>query len=167
MAVCGTKWFFGSSCSDPFRRRFYWPRSSHRTKMAFDCPSASSMTCTSLSCTSPTLPPLTPTSVHTSGFLTQRRPRLMSYLIHQPPRECTSNKAKSSAYESKPTIFTMTSPGPPKATEGVAVVREPKRAPYIITCSIAEQGLGPLAWWKSAQVVEEDGVVDAEMVMGD
>ncbi|KAF9231463.1 RNA polymerase III subunit Rpc25-domain-containing protein [Melanogaster broomeanus] len=42
-------------------------------------------------------------------------------------------------------------PGPPKAAEGVAVNREVRRAPYSIICSIAEQGLGPVAWWKSAQ----------------
>ncbi|KAI0270077.1 RNA polymerase III, subunit Rpc25, partial [Russula aff. rugulosa BPL654] len=33
-------------------------------------------------------------------------------------------------------------PGPPKATERV------RRSPYTVTCSIAEQGLGPIAWWK-------------------
>ncbi|KAI6006688.1 RNA polymerase Rpb7 [Pisolithus orientalis] len=42
-------------------------------------------------------------------------------------------------------------PGPPKATDGVAVKREARRPPYTITCSIAEQGLGPVSWWKSAQ----------------
>ncbi|KAI6023830.1 hypothetical protein PISMIDRAFT_678782 [Pisolithus microcarpus 441] len=42
-------------------------------------------------------------------------------------------------------------PGPPKATEGVAVKREARRSPYTITCSVAEQGLGPVSWWKSAQ----------------
>jgi len=42
-------------------------------------------------------------------------------------------------------------PGPPKAAEGVAVKREVRRAPYSIICSIAEQGLGPVPWWKSAQ----------------
>lgn len=42
-------------------------------------------------------------------------------------------------------------PGPPKASEGVAVKREARRAPYSIICSIAEQGLGPVPWWKSAQ----------------
>jgi len=39
-------------------------------------------------------------------------------------------------------------PGPPKVAEGVQVKREPKRAPYTVCCSIAEQGLGPVAWWK-------------------
>lgn len=42
-------------------------------------------------------------------------------------------------------------PGPPKASEGVAVKREARRAPYSMICSIAEQGLGPVPWWKSAQ----------------
>ncbi|KAI6164536.1 RNA polymerase Rpb7 [Pisolithus thermaeus] len=36
-------------------------------------------------------------------------------------------------------------------TEGVAVKREARRPPYTITCSVAEQGLGPVSWWKSAQ----------------
>ncbi|TFK48464.1 hypothetical protein OE88DRAFT_1684513 [Heliocybe sulcata] len=48
-------------------------------------------------------------------------------------------------------------PGPPKATEGVRIERE-RRAPYTVTCSIAEQGLGPVAWWKSAEPA-----TDAEM----
>lgn len=26
----------------------------------------------------------------------------------------------------------------------------------VMQCSIAEQGLGPVAWWNNAQVVEED-----------
>ncbi|EGN96884.1 hypothetical protein SERLA73DRAFT_185115 [Serpula lacrymans var. lacrymans S7.3] len=46
-------------------------------------------------------------------------------------------------------------PGPPKASEGVAVKREVRRAPYSVICSIAEQGLGPIPWWKAAQVDEE------------
>jgi len=41
-------------------------------------------------------------------------------------------------------------PGPPKAAEGVQIAQVPKRSPYTITCSIAEQGLGPLAWWQGA-----------------
>ncbi|KZT68712.1 hypothetical protein DAEQUDRAFT_751213 [Daedalea quercina L-15889] len=41
-------------------------------------------------------------------------------------------------------------PGPPKATEGVQQVHEHRRPPYTITCSIAEQGLGPVSWWKNA-----------------
>jgi len=48
-------------------------------------------------------------------------------------------------------------PGPPKATEGVQQVRtEGRRAPYTITCSIAEQGLGPVSWWKDAGVETMD-----------
>ncbi|KAJ3573846.1 hypothetical protein NP233_g2164 [Leucocoprinus birnbaumii] len=47
-------------------------------------------------------------------------------------------------------------PGPPKIAEGVQVMREPKRAPYNIICSIAEQGLGPISWWLNAQQTEED-----------
>lgn len=61
-------------------------------------------------------------------------------------------------------------PGPPKAAEGVMVKREARRPPYTIIvrhpeytplvkvthpsiqCSIEEQGLGPVSWWKSAQV---------------
>ncbi|OAX36313.1 hypothetical protein K503DRAFT_858074 [Rhizopogon vinicolor AM-OR11-026] len=46
-------------------------------------------------------------------------------------------------------------PGPPKAAEGVAVKREARRAPYSIICSIAEQGLGPVPWWKSAQPADD------------
>jgi len=48
-------------------------------------------------------------------------------------------------------------PGPPpKALEGVKVLREVRRAPYTITCSIAEQGLGPISWWKNAEVETMD-----------
>ncbi|KDQ61854.1 hypothetical protein JAAARDRAFT_150833 [Jaapia argillacea MUCL 33604] len=43
-------------------------------------------------------------------------------------------------------------PGPPKATEGVmGVVGERRRAAYSVVCSIAEQGLGPVSWWKSEE----------------
>jgi len=53
-------------------------------------------------------------------------------------------------------------PGPPKATEGVSVQREAKRAPYNIVCSIAEQGLGPVPWWNGveAQAAELEDVMD-------
>ncbi|KAK7696398.1 hypothetical protein QCA50_001052 [Cerrena zonata] len=48
-------------------------------------------------------------------------------------------------------------PGPPKATDGVQQLHlENRRAPYTITCSIAEQGLGPVAWWKQAEVETMD-----------
>ncbi|THH32705.1 hypothetical protein EUX98_g1498 [Antrodiella citrinella] len=49
-------------------------------------------------------------------------------------------------------------PGPPKATEGVhqAPSTEGRRAPYTITCSMSEQGLGPVAWWKDAGVEAMD-----------
>jgi len=50
-------------------------------------------------------------------------------------------------------------PGPPKMAEGVQVQREVKRAPYNIICSIAEQGLGPVAWWNGA-TVEEGNTMD-------
>ncbi|KAF9554439.1 hypothetical protein CPC08DRAFT_174932 [Agrocybe pediades] len=46
-------------------------------------------------------------------------------------------------------------PGPPKASEGVITKHEPKRPPYVVCCSIAEQGLGPVAWWNGSQQVEE------------
>jgi len=51
-------------------------------------------------------------------------------------------------------VFCDDEPGPPRAGEGgVAAppVRE-RRAPYSVVCSISEQGLGPIAWWKAAQV---------------
>ncbi|GLB41509.1 putative RNA polymerase III subunit Rpc25 [Lyophyllum shimeji] len=48
-------------------------------------------------------------------------------------------------------------PGPPKMAEGVAVHREAKRAPYNVICSIAEQGLGPVAWWSGASQEGEEG----------
>ncbi|TFK75055.1 hypothetical protein BDN72DRAFT_607048 [Pluteus cervinus] len=41
-------------------------------------------------------------------------------------------------------------PGPPKAAEGVQIKREPRRPPYTIICSIAEQGLGPISWWNGS-----------------
>ncbi|KAM5541365.1 hypothetical protein V8D89_004919 [Ganoderma adspersum] len=43
-------------------------------------------------------------------------------------------------------------PGPPKAHEGVQQVRESRRPPYTITCSMSEQGLGPTSWWRNAGV---------------
>jgi len=45
-------------------------------------------------------------------------------------------------------------PGPPKMAEGMQVKSEVKRAPYNVICSIAEQGLGPVAWWSGATVEE-------------
>ncbi|PAV20044.1 polymerase III polypeptide H [Pyrrhoderma noxium] len=54
-------------------------------------------------------------------------------------------------------------PGPPKAAEGVmAAKRERRRSPYTITCSIAEQGLGPLDWWKQPEEEPEDEDAMAE-----
>ncbi|KAL5513107.1 RPC25 [Sanghuangporus vaninii] len=49
-------------------------------------------------------------------------------------------------------------PGPPKATEGGVMLAkaERRRPPYFIICSIAEQGLGPIAWWKQAEVEGDD-----------
>ncbi|KAF8240250.1 hypothetical protein L208DRAFT_1352865 [Tricholoma matsutake] len=47
-------------------------------------------------------------------------------------------------------------PGPPKMADGVQVLREVKRAPYNIICSIAEQGLGPVVWWNGATQEEEN-----------
>ncbi|KAF9524411.1 RNA polymerase III subunit Rpc25-domain-containing protein [Crepidotus variabilis] len=47
-------------------------------------------------------------------------------------------------------------PGPPKVLEGVQIKRETRRAPYIVWCSIAEQGLGPVTWWTGAQQVDEE-----------
>ncbi|KAI0034481.1 polymerase III polypeptide H [Vararia minispora EC-137] len=51
-------------------------------------------------------------------------------------------------------------PGPPKATEGVRIAHESRRSPYTITCSIIEQGLGPVVWWRESQAIlmdEEEG----------
>ncbi|KIL62118.1 hypothetical protein M378DRAFT_129227, partial [Amanita muscaria Koide BX008] len=50
-------------------------------------------------------------------------------------------------------------PGPPKAQDGVVIKHEPKRAPFVLICSIAEQGLGPVAWWNGAQM-EVEGQAD-------
>ncbi|KAF8649293.1 hypothetical protein AX16_005897 [Volvariella volvacea WC 439] len=47
-------------------------------------------------------------------------------------------------------------PGPPKALDGVVVPREARRSPYTIICSIAEQGLGPVSWWKNATQAEDE-----------
>ncbi|PIL30320.1 hypothetical protein GSI_07504 [Ganoderma sinense ZZ0214-1] len=47
-------------------------------------------------------------------------------------------------------------PGPPKAHEGVQQVRESRRPPYTITCSMSEQGLGPTSWWRNAGVETMD-----------
>ncbi|KAF7967734.1 hypothetical protein HWV62_33252 [Athelia sp. TMB] len=54
-------------------------------------------------------------------------------------------------------------PGPPKATEGVQVRREAGRAPFSIVCSMAEQGLGPIPWWKSTEAEgEEEEIMDED-----
>lgn len=45
-------------------------------------------------------------------------------------------------------------PGPAKVVEGVAQEVKRGRAPYVVVCSIAEQGLGPVVWWNGAQVEE-------------
>lgn len=77
-------------------------------------------------------------------------------------------------------------PGPPRAHEGVQQARENRRPPYTITvrtgypciprssvalhqsdcsgvlmdcgmqCSMSEQGLGPISWWKNAGVETMD-----------
>ncbi|KAJ7807274.1 RNA polymerase III subunit Rpc25-domain-containing protein [Mycena olivaceomarginata] len=56
-------------------------------------------------------------------------------------------------------------PGPVKMADGVQVVREVQaRAPFTITASMAEQGLGPTSWWSAAQLEEgaegDDGAMD-------
>ncbi|KJA22816.1 hypothetical protein HYPSUDRAFT_66786 [Hypholoma sublateritium FD-334 SS-4] len=48
-------------------------------------------------------------------------------------------------------------PGPPRAAEGVTSRREPTRPPYIVCCSIAEQGLGPVAWWNGSGQADDGG----------
>jgi len=75
-------------------------------------------------------------------------------------------------------------PGPPKAAEGVHISGQARRVPYTITvsplhllkaipyggtglepffdtalfqCSIAEQGLGPIPWWKASEAAMEEG----------
>uniref|UniRef100_A0A0W0FHG1 Putative polymerase III polypeptide H n=1 Tax=Moniliophthora roreri TaxID=221103 RepID=A0A0W0FHG1_MONRR len=53
-------------------------------------------------------------------------------------------------------------PGPPVVKEGVHVERERRRAPFSIVCSIAEQGLGPIAWWNGAGQGQEDGEGDMD-----
>ncbi|EJD07480.1 uncharacterized protein FOMMEDRAFT_143872 [Fomitiporia mediterranea MF3/22] len=58
-------------------------------------------------------------------------------------------------------------PGPPRASEGVMSTKaERRRPPYSIICSIAEQGLGPLAWWQGQPVsgdqTEDNGGGDGE-----
>nr|GAT56602.1 predicted protein [Mycena chlorophos] len=51
-------------------------------------------------------------------------------------------------------------PGPVKMNEGVQVVKEAQtRAPFTIFASMAEQGLGPTAWWAAAQPEEEEDAV--------
>ncbi|KAJ7493341.1 RNA polymerase III subunit Rpc25-domain-containing protein [Mycena galericulata] len=55
-------------------------------------------------------------------------------------------------------------PGPIKMSDGVQVVREVQsRAPFTVTCSMGEQGLGPTAWWNAAQIEDgddDDGAMD-------
>ncbi|KAK7031481.1 RNA polymerase III subunit Rpc25-domain-containing protein [Favolaschia claudopus] len=43
-------------------------------------------------------------------------------------------------------------PGPVKMADGVQVVKDAQaRAPFTITVSMAEQGLGPTSWWSAAE----------------
>ncbi|KAJ7132209.1 RNA polymerase III subunit Rpc25-domain-containing protein [Mycena epipterygia] len=56
-------------------------------------------------------------------------------------------------------------PGPIKMAGGVQVVKIQARAPFTVTCSMAEQGLGPTSWWNAAQIEEgaeegDDGAMD-------
>ncbi|KAF7309525.1 hypothetical protein MIND_00323300 [Mycena indigotica] len=54
-------------------------------------------------------------------------------------------------------------PGPVKMAEGVQVVKEVQtRAPFTIFASMAEQGLGPVSWWATAQ--PEDGEEQDEIM---
>ncbi|KDR81078.1 hypothetical protein GALMADRAFT_241694 [Galerina marginata CBS 339.88] len=68
-------------------------------------------------------------------------------------------------------------PGPPRVLDGVVLDRagvgekekekgwERRRAVYSVTCSIAEQGLGPVAWWNDSRIEgeeDEDGEVDGD-----
>jgi len=68
-------------------------------------------------------------------------------------------------------LFCDDEPGPPRVGEGVGVgvgEKERKRPVYRVTCSIAEQGLGPIAWWNNSQIEgegDEDGDGD-EMDQG-
>ncbi|KAH9039292.1 polymerase III polypeptide H [Lactarius pseudohatsudake] len=48
-------------------------------------------------------------------------------------------------------------PGPPKASEGVLISGEARRLPYTVTCTIAEQGLGPTSWWKAVEATLDEG----------
>jgi len=50
-------------------------------------------------------------------------------------------------------------PGPPKAAEGVLISGQgqAQHLPYTVTCSIAEQGLGPIAWWKASETRMDEG----------
>jgi len=58
-------------------------------------------------------------------------------------------------------------PGPVKMADGVQVVREVQaRAPFTITASMAEQGLGPTAWWSAAQLQDGAEGDDAAMDEG-
>ncbi|KIY51912.1 polymerase III polypeptide H [Fistulina hepatica ATCC 64428] len=55
-------------------------------------------------------------------------------------------------------------PGPVKKSELNAAANpasdaarvQPKRSPYTITCSMAEQGLGPIWWWNGGEAEEGD-----------
>ncbi|PPQ95562.1 hypothetical protein CVT26_008590 [Gymnopilus dilepis] len=59
-------------------------------------------------------------------------------------------------------------PGPIKVSEGVVqqVKREGRRPNYMICCSIAEQGLGPVAWWSGASQAEDGDAEGEEMDEG-
>ncbi|KDR81110.1 hypothetical protein GALMADRAFT_241705 [Galerina marginata CBS 339.88] len=68
-------------------------------------------------------------------------------------------------------VFCDDEPGPPRVMDGAALDVEDKekserrRAGYWVTCSIAEQGLGPVSWWLESKMEgEEDGDGDGDEI---
>lgn len=47
-------------------------------------------------------------------------------------------------------------PGPPNASKTMSASKSRRRPPFVVTCSIAEQGLGPVAWWKAPEEAEPE-----------
>ncbi|KAF9517879.1 hypothetical protein BS47DRAFT_1371264 [Hydnum rufescens UP504] len=78
---------------------------------------------------------------------------LSHFSTHRSQNATTSRQAN--------TCFHDDEPGPPMAVEGIAVTNPNKRPPYTLVCSIAEQGLGLLAWWDSGGQDEEEQGDDA------
>ena len=117
----------------------------------------------------------TQTNAHTSGFQAPKPLHPTNSSIHLSQTECTLTLEKLYEYESKLMNFTTMNPDLRRPTKAFARLLNPDGRLILsrlvleiqsgdhsdlimIQCSIAEQGLGPIVWWKEAQAVEIDDV---------